>query len=376
MTVAGREHRMSIRGSIDDLSTSGASGWLFAGRQDGPLIVQAMMNGTIIGEAVADQERSDLAAAGLGDGRCGFSIAFYQDVAAQLLPTVQVKPQGSDLELPRTNLTGFIDFLSVMRARFPAAGWTGSVFGGLWIDRSDASQVLAGRIATGATPADLETPLSRLIADGHLLLTGLHARSDTLAIDVGADVPDGVALHPRLGEGVDRLIRAIPDALFGETPLRLMRAVLDDNPSVYRVAVQRSDGEAFLQASAFDVLPSPTECLLTVTAIGGPVLIDLVRHSHRFPEFTADGRSRWLPDGNAPAAIAVTQGASIQTTSLRPGDVMLLGPGTIFRLRPAAGDATALLASCAPARQTPVRFLLGRGGSFTLQHFSGASLTV
>ncbi|HEY4251803.1 MAG TPA: hypothetical protein VGM87_11395 [Roseomonas sp.] len=369
---------MSIRGSIDDLTTSGASGWLFAGRQDAPPVVQAMMNGTIIGEAVADQERADLAAAGLGDGRCGFSIAFYQDVSAQLLPTVRVSPQGSDLELPRTNLTGFTDFLSAMRARFPAAGWTGSVFGGLWTDRSDAAQVLAGRIATGATPADLETPLSRLIADGYLLLTGLHGRGGFLAADIGAasDIPEAVPLQPRLGEGADRLIRAIPDALFGETPLRLMRAVLDDNPSVYRVSVQRRDGDAFLQASAFEVLPSPTECLLAMAAIGGPVLVDLVRHSHRFPEFTTDGRSRWLPDGDAPATIAVAQGASVQTITLRPGDLMLLGPGTIFRLRPGAGDATALLAWSAPARQTPVRFLTGRGGSFTLQHFSGASLTV
>ncbi len=110
---------MSLRGSVDSLDVEGASGWIFDGDRGRPVVVQAMLDGRVIGEAPAELPRPDLASAGLGDGRCGFQIAFYDAVDPGLLPFVAVRPQGGDVELPRTNLTGFGEYFRALHARFP-----------------------------------------------------------------------------------------------------------------------------------------------------------------------------------------------------------------------------------------------------------------
>ena len=47
-----------------------------------------------------------------------------------------------------------------------------SKFGGLWVDRVDAEQELARRLAAGQLPAALGSHVSRFMADGYLILAG------------------------------------------------------------------------------------------------------------------------------------------------------------------------------------------------------------
>ncbi|WP_376094471.1 hypothetical protein ACE7GA_01190 [Roseomonas sp. CCTCC AB2023176] len=374
---------MTIRGSVDSLTPEGASGWAFAGGGR-PLVVQALLDGRVIGETVAESERPDLSAAGLGDGQCGFAMAFYDaPIDPAMLPFVSIRPRGGDVELPRTNLTGYGEFFRTLHARYPGAGRQRSVFGGLWTDRTDARRLLAGRVATGATPADLVHPLRGFIGEGYAILRdvlppSLDART--------ADLPAG-ALDPSFGPAAAKFLETLPARLFREPVLRLVRAILDDHPTVYRVAVTRAGDPrpGFAQASAAEALPSPAECLLLVSSLSsdpaGFIGLDVVRGSHELPEFTSHGRSRWLaedlPD-REPAGLELARefGASVEMLEVGPRDVALLGPGTLHRLRTPGPDRAALRTWCVPARISPSRAISEAASALIMRHESGAVLAV
>lgn len=370
---------MSLRGSVDSLDVEGASGWIFDGDRGHPVVVQAMLDGRVIGEAPAEIPRPDLASAGLGDGRCGFHIAFYDAVDPALLPFVAVRPQGGDVELPRTNLTGFGEYFRALHTRFPGAGRHRSVFGGLWTDRTDATRLLAGRVASGATPADLAPSLRALIGEGYVVLksalapTGFGAAELALVDSLEAGRP----LDPRSEHAARRLLEALPGVVFRDVALRALRAALDDNPVIYRAELSRGNATSFSQPSTADALPSPAECIAMVACAGdGPALIDLVRGSHQLPEFTSDGRSRWLVAGTgAGVELAMSHALSVEHVEIGPLDLVLVGPGTLYRLRAPEGTA-AVTACCAPSRLSPSRFIAGEAGTFTVRHHSGAILAV
>jgi hypothetical protein len=366
---------MTIRGSIDALTPLGATGWAYDSLAREPLLLQATINGAVIGEAIGDLERPDLAAAGLGDGRCGFRIDFAGAIDPAALAFVAVKPAQGDVEFPRTNLTGYVDAFRALRARHPGIGWGRSLFGGLWTDRIDAMRLLAGRVAIGAVAPDLADLLRRFIAEGHVLVrqalgpVGLEPRA---AAAVGR-LPAG-PLGPQAGlDGTDAL-GALPELLFRDPALGLLRAVFDDNPLVCQVVLARGT-LPFAQPSTAEPLPSPTECAALVCGTGeGRLLLDIVRDSHALAEFTPDGESRWLAGGAATLALATAAAASVETLALGECDLALIAPGTLYRLRVPEG-MTGLVALATPNRQTPLRFLAG-GGEQTLRHGSGASLVV
>lgn len=380
---------MTIRGSVDSLSAEGASGWAF-GSPGRPLVVQAVLDGQVIGETLAEQERPDLLAAGLGDGRCGFALAFHDaPLDAELLAFVSIRPRGGDVELPRTNLTGYGDFFRTIHARHPGAGRHRSVFGGLWTDRTDARRLLAGRVATGATSAVLHDPLRDFIGEGYLMLRGALAPEGLTTRDVAASArrPSGRALTAGDGPADAAFLGALADLLFREPTLRLLRGVLDDQPTVYRVEPLRDAAmRGFVQASTAERLPSPAECLLLVLGIaatpGQGLLLDIVRGSHELPEFTAHGRSRWLAEplvDREPAGreLAREFGASVETLEIGPQDLVLLGPGTLHRLRTPPRGSTALRAWCLPQRISPMRRLTDDDANgAVIRHHSGAILAL
>jgi hypothetical protein len=363
---------VSIRGSIDSLTPEGAVGWAFEGRSGEQLVMQALCSGRIIGEAVADRFRHDLAEAGFGDGHCGFELTFYEALDPALLPFVSVKPRGGDVELPRYAAAGFADFFRSLHARHPAAGRHRSVFGGLWTDRTDARRLLGGRIAAGTAPADLASTLGALIEGGHAVLRNVLPPAGEAASAHLAAVAPG---QPILAEGEGRAaLAALADLLFREATLRPLRAMLDDQPVCTRIVPTRGIENAFQQPSTAEALPSPAECLLLVAAIGGELTLDIVRDSHALPEFTTDGRSRWIATSpEAALDLALAQGLSIEQVELSPTDLAIVGPGTLHRLR-AEGAGTGLRAWVLPRRVTPARFLAGTAGTFSLRHPTGAML--
>ena len=370
---------MSYRGSVDSLSAEGSSGWIFDGVTGEPVVVQAVYNGRILGETLADRHRYDLAAAGLGDGRCGYEMNFSEAVDASLLPFVAVKPRGGDVELPRTNFTSFADYFRVLHGRHPGAGRHRSVFGGLWTDRTDAQRVLQGRVASGATSADLTNALKALILDGTMALksvlspVGFSPNELALVNELDTDLP----LDPQADTSARRLLEAMPGLIFRDTALRAMRAVLDDNPLAYRVTLTRGPVGAFRQPSAMERLTSPAECVALVACAGSePVLVEVIRDSHRLPEFTVSGESRWISaEASAGIELAVGHALSVETVEVGPMDLLMVGPGTLYRVRAPEGS-TAVTTLCAPARVSPVHLVAGRGGALALRHFSGAMLMV
>jgi hypothetical protein len=369
---------MIMRGSVDSLTATGAQGWIFTGGMGEDVVVQALLNGNIVGEATADIARPDLAAAGFGDGRCGFAIEFYDAVEAAKLPFVAIRPVGTDVDLPRTSLTGFGDFFRTLHTRRPGSGHHRSVFGGLWTDRADAARLLAGRVAAGATPADLEPTLRAFIDDGYAVLrsalapVGFSAAEATLVDSLEAGRP----LDPRAEYAARRLLEALPGIVFRDVPLRTLRGLLDDNPTAYRAEIARGDEARFTQPSAAEALSSPAECVMVLTCAGEDgLLLDIVRGSHALPEFTPDGRSRWLADGAAGIELAALQGMAVETVEVGPRDIAIVAAGTLYRIR-TPDTAAGLSVWCSPARVTPDAFITGTVGTFTVRHHSGAKLTV
>ena len=151
-----------IKGAVDRLDSDSAAGWLYGSDYTAPPIVRAFLHHDMIGESVADAHRPDLEQVGLGDGRCGFEIRFTRPIDPAYLPFVTVRPNDVDLHLPiPSSGLAYIDLINAVLVGYPSTGRSRSVLGGLWTDRLDAPQLLAGRIAVGATAAELQPALQR-----------------------------------------------------------------------------------------------------------------------------------------------------------------------------------------------------------------------
>jgi len=133
---------MTSRGPLDVLTPETAIGWAYAPNRAGGVMVQAVFCHEIIGDALASEHRSDLAAIGLAEGNCGFTIRFYRQGAPLYLPFVPIKVDGGDTELARTGQLGFAEFFSALYSAHPSVGRSRSVLGGLWTDRTDAAAIL------------------------------------------------------------------------------------------------------------------------------------------------------------------------------------------------------------------------------------------
>lgn len=366
---------MSIRGAVDRLHEGGASGWIYQKGAKMTLAVEAILLGRIVGEATANLERPDLAAVGFGDGLCGFDVNFYQRIERNLLPFVSIRPQGGDVELPRTNLTGFIEYFSFVGSRYPRAGKFKSVFGGLWIDRSDALQMLEGKIAVSSCKSATAEILQDLIAQGYVQLS--PGSGIDVPVKVGGSKSKSFAgvIEPSVISDASNVLEDILDHFSEDMILDVLRSIFDDNPLICRTEFFSGSSASFAQPSAIEALPSPGECVLMVSTAGdAPCELDIVVGSHEMPEFTADGRSRWVTkDAAAAVEIAISNGASIKTLELKKSEVAILAPGTIYRMR--SGPTSKLISCLAiPMRQTPHYFLTRPGQQFRISNSSGAAL--
>ncbi|GAN77042.1 hypothetical protein [Acidisphaera rubrifaciens] len=359
---------MTIRGSVDTVAFDRATGWI-ADVHGRPLAVEAILDNQIIGQAVASLPRLDLAGAGLASTDCGYEVAFYRHIDPCYLPFVSVRLAGSDLALPRTSLTGFIDVMAPLYARFPAAARYRTLLGGLWTDRSDSRAALDGRVAIGILRAELVPLLDSFIATGRLVLPGEGAGSSSGAggwSDAGGGRRDLALLLARW---------------LDEATLRLLAAVLEDQAVVILEGAAMAE-PGFRQAGEGD-LPSPTECLtLLMVGSGTSAVLETVGGAHMMPEFSQGGTSRWLMTGaEIGAQLATTHAARLEETVLAPGDLVVLAPGALYRLRPRhepdrggqdrlgqergeAGSISVLRAHALPARLGSLR--AGQGRSIVL----------
>lgn len=288
---------MTILGALDTLAIHQATGWAFSPDRRDPLTVQAILDHRVIGQAVADQHRADLAALGLRDGQCGYVIKFYSPIEPCYLPFVSVKLAEGDLEFPRTPTCGYAEFGSSLYRQRPMTGRPRSIFGGLWTDRTDASACLRARLAIGQIPETAAPALTALITEGACRLDGIDPKTNLLT---------------------DREIN------------RLLRLILEDEPVALSTTSPKGTAEPFIQPSAREPLVSPGECLLLITpATTKPATVSILRDSHTLPEFTPSGASRYLHTTPPPDSATLSLHPA-NTMPLAQGQLALVGPGTIF----------------------------------------------
>jgi hypothetical protein len=365
-----------ISGSIDKLTPQGAVGWIYRADSETPAKIRAFLDNELIGETVADLYRPDLHQVGLGDGHCGFEMAFGRQLTESQLPFIKIKPEKIDLSLSLTDKSIYLDLLHAVLRHSAGAGRNRSVLGGLWTDRTDAAEVLAGRIAVGSCPAELQPMLQELIQNGFVVLPGALAPK-------GLQAKDAVALarldRRMTAEGeaeLKELLDVMAKLLFRDSPVRLLRTVFDDHPVVYRLD-RVTDEAAFHQAAVVDALPSPAECmLLYVGAPGSAGRLEYIRDSHEMGEFGPQGFSRWTREGAGElGCLAEKQGLSLAEVEFSNLDLVLVSPGLVHRVV-GSEDAPVLRGLAAPRRVTPTRFLSGLNGWTEATHVSGARVRV
>ena len=134
----------TIQGAIDTVTRWGATGWAWL--PDAPhhaVTIEAEIDGKIVGRAVADQMRKDLAQDGRGIGCYGFTLAFNGLPTNDRLPILRAIGPSGATELPVTqwaDVEGYVDSVT----RWGAIGW-------VWMpiapDRAIAVEaVLNGRV--------------------------------------------------------------------------------------------------------------------------------------------------------------------------------------------------------------------------------------
>jgi len=367
-----------ITGSIDKLTSQGAIGWLYRRDLMEPAKIRAFLNNEVVGETMADSYRSDLQEVGLGDGHCGFDMRFTRQITESQLPFIKIKPDSIDLSLSLTGKSIYLDLLHAVLANAHGAGRSRSILGGLWTDRTNAAQILAGRLAVGSCMGELQPMLHELITNGYVVLSGVLApngltRTDALALDLqGKGLSHDPERESRLRDALDTLARL----LFRESAVRLLRAIFDDHPVIYRLD-KIEEEMPFQQAIAFEALPSPAESLLLYVGFpGGDSRLDFIRGSHEMAEFGPSGTSRWTFEGAADlGALAQQEGLSIGEAEFGNLDIVVVSPGLVHRVKGSA-DVPVLSALATPRRITPLRFLSGSESWVEASHVSGARIRI
>jgi hypothetical protein len=367
-----------ISGSVDKLTPQGAIGWLY--RQDllEPAKVRAFLNNEVVGETTADTYRSDLHDVGLGDGNCGFDMQFTRPITVSQLPFIKIKPDGIDLSLSLTGRSIYLDLVHAVLASAHGAGRNRSILGGLWTDRTNSAQILAGRLAVGSCEGDLQPALQELIANGFVVLPGVLApngltRKDALALDLQSNrFTDDEDRYSRLRDALDTLAKL----LFRDAIVRLLRAVFDDHPVIYRLD-KIEEEMSFQQAISFEALPSPAESLMLYVGFpDGNSRLDFIRGSHEMAEFGPSGKSRWTLEGAGDlGALAQLEGLSIGEAEFGNLDIVVVSPGLVHRVSGSSSVAV-LSALATPRRITPLRFLSGSESWVEANHVSGARIRI
>lgn len=337
-------------------------GWAYCSGSREKLTVQALLNNAIVGESIADIHRPDLAAVGMGDGSCGYHITFYQAVDPLYLPFVVVKLEGGDVDMPRSTLSGYSDFFAALYKKHPVTGRHRSVFGGLWTDRIDAVAMLKDRTEIGMVPAGIAPLIAGFLQTG---LTTIETGSPQ-GVTSGGTVKSPVATKrggsmtgasPR-GKTPD-LAEAVCNALQSKPVLDVLQAILESAPLALNTAIVEGMEENYRQISAMEVLRSPAECLALIVPLDDKAVeLDVIRDSHLFPEFSAEGQSRWIdPSSGAAIEVALREHGMVDHYTVQPGSVAIAGPGLIHRVRTEPG-AIALRVHCTPSRIAPLDRML------------------
>jgi len=82
------------RGRLELATRTLVSGWAFSGADAGPIALAILVNGAVVGRAVADRHRPDLEAAGIGDGRHGFRFRVPRGLSPNAGHSIEVRRES------------------------------------------------------------------------------------------------------------------------------------------------------------------------------------------------------------------------------------------------------------------------------------------
>jgi hypothetical protein len=371
-----------IHGSVDDVNTKRVVGWVHSSSLEKEAFkVQATINNRVIGEAIADLFRPDLAAAKVGSGHCGFEISFDNAIDAAYLPFVEIRLAGGTLVLPRTTIGGFSDYFSGLYKKYPSVGRYSSILGGLWTDRSDANALLKARADVGRVAQGDSGVLSRFINEGLVIV---EPSADQESAPARAALPKSAASEHGRGNSSPAPSRTLSDtaaevsatiakSFFQDDILRLLGIVLEDNPIAVKASMYKDSEKSFCQMSSWEELPSPAECLGLIVPLEDGVSVEVLRGSHWFPEFTADGTSRWTVEGRTLlSSAALAPNIYTDMFTIPPRGIAVLGSGVIHRVL-ASVSSPAIRILVLPSRQGSARFRQ-QAPADELTHRSGARI--
>ena len=112
-----------IQGAVDSVTRWGATGWAWIpGAPDQTLHIEAVLEGKIIGRAVADQMRRDLAKRAKGTGRYGFTLTFERALAGDSAPEVRALGPAGATALSGATLASVEGHVDSLTSR-SASGW-------------------------------------------------------------------------------------------------------------------------------------------------------------------------------------------------------------------------------------------------------------
>ena len=133
---------LNYKAGIYALTRWGVIGWAWMpSRLSQPVQVEAVLDGNIIGRAIATEMRRDIAALGQSNGRCGFSITFYKEIAGDIPPSLHLKVDNSVVVLPNCRWSLFEGHVDELTSK-GAAGW-------VWVPTAPNNTVTVQAIVGG-----------------------------------------------------------------------------------------------------------------------------------------------------------------------------------------------------------------------------------
>jgi ABC-2 type transport system ATP-binding protein len=303
-----------VEGHVDLVTAGIVTGWVTdAGRPGTRLEVEVVYRDSILGRGVADRYRSDLHAAGIGDGRCGFAFT---------LPAVLPR---SELVHVGVRLADSKRYLRQSEAAEKPAATTVSRFGGFWIDREDWIDRLARKHRDGELSDELSDAIFRFVRDGYHVVQGavpgevidrLNADIDRLWHHPPPDLmvetfePDGVHKHVpadvRFRAGATKLLDVYAfsslarEAIAAPRVIEFLAAVFEDKPKVFQgLYFWKGAEQRFHKDTAYVKIDTgPMHLAATWLALEDvrPGAGELTYYigSHRAPDFLFGGSSKWM----------------------------------------------------------------------------------
>lgn len=207
------------------------------------------------------------------------------------------------------------------------AGEFHSTFGGFWIDRLDAGELLAERVASGRIRPEVGERIERFMRDGYVIIPGAVSTDVTARIreeieQVWTSPPEGALIESWTRFGRHRVVtpelglrtrasKLLDLYAFSETArgaiaapavVEMLEAVFEARPKAFQsLAFWRGSQQSIHKDTAYvQVADEPMHLAATWLALedvqAGTGELQYYVGSHRDPDFLFGGRHKWMSE--------------------------------------------------------------------------------